>query len=624
MNRPLPGVYAVRVRRLLATFFLLVVGCDGRVATPVAHDAGWRPSRTDAAIAPDGAPPPPPDDGTVALDETPEVDPLPPVMGGSLLVAADRIVAADPDRATIWVLDHLAPRVVGRIDLDATDVPGRMVADGDGIAHVVLRGSGQVLDLDVIDASILRRRPACAAPRGIDWDPVRDLLVVACAGGEIVGLAPGGGDAMLLTRLAPDLRDVVVGDGVVFVSRFRSAELLELDPISYALERIRRAPPELSGAAQVAWRLRRIPSGVAMLHQRARTDRVAVERSGYSGGVDCDVGITAPAISLFVKRAADVCVPVTDGQPCVDETLEGGGPISGATLAVDFAVHAADSIAYLALAESNASSAMRPDPSTYLMLGELHSPCVRARDGGPTAPRPVIAVEALPDGAQVTVHRNPFEVIVQGGARFRGRRLDDGLGHDLFHAATTSGVACASCHPEGHEDGHVWQLGGAPRRTQSVLGGVISSVPFHWSGDVSDLSEIMRIGFVERMGGRLVVPDEVAALGRWLDAQPALPGSPVDPSVAARGRALFEDATVGCDGCHTTPRAENVDVGTGGAFQVPMLSGVALRAPYLHHGCAATLRDVVDGACASSDAHGVTSHLDEAARSDLAAYLSSL
>jgi hypothetical protein len=61
----------------------------------------------------------------------------------------------------------------------------------------------------------------CADPRGLDVLRERALLV-ACAGGEIVELSP---DGTVLARVATptDLRDVVVTDDVVYVSRFRTA-----------------------------------------------------------------------------------------------------------------------------------------------------------------------------------------------------------------------------------------------------------------------------------------------------------------------------------------------------------------------------------------------------------------
>jgi len=64
-------------------------------------------------------------------------------------------------------------------------------------------------------------------------------------------------------------------------------------------------------------------------------------------------------------------------------------------------------------------------------------------------------------------------------------------------------------------------------------------------------------------------------------------------------------------------------VGTGGEFQVPPLLGVGDRAPYLHDGCAPTLRDRF-GPCGGGDEHGHTSHLGPADLDDLVAYLSTL
>ena len=61
----------------------------------------------------------------------------------------------------------------------------------------------------------------------------------------------------------------------------------------------------------------------------------------------------------------------------------------------------------------------------------------------------------------------------------------------------------------------------------------------------------------------------------------------------ARGRALFQDARVGCASCHGGSMGTNnqtMDVGTGAAFQVPALRGLAWRAPLMHDRCAPTLR----------------------------------
>jgi cytochrome c peroxidase len=65
-------------------------------------------------------------------------------------------------------------------------------------------------------------------------------------------------------------------------------------------------------------------------------------------------------------------------------------------------------------------------------------------------------------------------------------------------------------------------------------------------------------------------------------------------------------------------------VGTGGTFQVPGLLGLALRAPYMHNGCAKTLDQRFEAACGGGDKHGVTSKLTKEQLADLIAYLKTL
>jgi cytochrome c peroxidase len=73
-------------------------------------------------------------------------------------------------------------------------------------------------------------------------------------------------------------------------------------------------------------------------------------------------------------------------------------------------------------------------------------------------------------------------------------------------------------------------------------------------------------------------------------------------------------------------------VGTGGddlsekmgpKYDTPTLLGVYRTAPYLHHGKAKTLRDVLT-TCNKDDKHGKTSHLKPADLDDLVAFLKAL
>ncbi|MGE0788130.1 MAG: c-type cytochrome [Sandaracinaceae bacterium] len=139
------------------------------------------------------------------------------------------------------------------------------------------------------------------------------------------------------------------------------------------------------------------------------------------------------------------------------------------------------------------------------------------------------------------------------------------------------------------------------------------------------MRNVMTSTFSDRMGGRATT-QQVAQLGAWLDALPAPSGEVLDERAVERGRGLFE-RTAGCATCHAGDRLtddRNADVGTGGAFQVPALRAVALRAPYFHDGCAPTLESVLDGACDTEGRHGHAGALTSAQRADLLAYLRSL
>ena len=110
---------------------------------------------------------------------------------------------------------------------------------------------------------------------------------------------------------------------------------------------------------------------------------------------------------------------------------------------------------------------------------------------------------------------------------------------------------------------------------------------------------------------------------------------------AERGKALFFSDAVGCAKCHSGPyytdssltKPFNLhDVGTGKddpsekigpTYDTPTLLGVYRSAPYLHHGKAATLKDVLT-VCNQEDKHGKTSHLKPNEIGDLVEFLESL
>jgi mono/diheme cytochrome c family protein len=217
-----------------------------------------------------------------------------------------------------------------------------------------------------------------------------------------------------------------------------------------------------------------------------------------------------------------------------------------------------------------------------------------------------------------------------GEIELGGESMRD-TGHDLFHRDSGAGITCAGCHAEGGDDGHVWSFSTiGSRRTQSIYVGLAGTMPFHWDGDMKDLSVLMKKVFVGRMGGVMQSKDRLEVLESWMFSMrppPAMVAS--DDAAAMRGKELFESSEVGCTSCHNgdaLTNNESYDVGTahGTKLQVPSLRAVGYRAPFIHSGCATTLAQRFDPACGGGDLHGRTSQLEPGQVDDLVSYLRSL
>src|SRR6185503_1614469 len=99
--------------------------------------------------------------------------------------------------------------------------------------------AGAVAAVDPEGPALRWQTEVCPAPRGIDLDDGAGLLRIACASGELVALRPEDGSLMSSVFVAPDLRDVVVSDGRIFASTFRTAERIEVDAAGGIVERLR-------------------------------------------------------------------------------------------------------------------------------------------------------------------------------------------------------------------------------------------------------------------------------------------------------------------------------------------------------------------------------------------------
>ena len=591
-------------------------------------------------------------------------EPPPPIAGGTLAVSGDgnHVVAADPDRDMVYVVE-LASLQVKKVSLPAGSEPGRVAFDDQGGAHVALRGTDKLVRVDLASASVVGECDVCSHPRGLAFDATNHAMVATCMDGQMVSVDAASLAETQRDALPQDLRDVVVGDaGARWVARYRSAELLSLQAdrtvksaskprpiqtlnfsgggIPLALDVQPgpadagvMAPPGLpvsNASPTLAWRA--LPSkqgGVWMLHQQSEDGEIVIGEGGYGSGCQA---ITSGAVTEFAS----------DGTPSRSM------PVNLQGLSVDMALSPDEK--WLALASPGGYVGSQPTVQVYstdamqsgdLPAGSCGSPNSAAGDENQT-----VAVAFGGDGVLYSLSREPAELTLYQLdtssvmspfvsvtlTRTATIALDlssrRDTGHDLFHADVGQGLACASCHGEATDDGHVWNFQKiGPRRTQNMRGGLLATAPFHWDGDMADIGHLVDDVMTQRMGGFKVDATYASALGQWIDQQPELALPVADDAAVARGKQLFESSATGCATCHSGPSFTNnqsADVGTGGAFQVPALLGLALRPPYMHNGCAQTLEDRFDAACGGGDKHGTTSQLSDAQRADLIAYLSSL
>ncbi len=619
----------------------------------VAALAGCQPEPIQTTVvvtndAPTTSPSDSPSDPTEAPGDTPG-GPLPsivepivsvPVYGGTV-EAVDGVgwVAADPPGDRLLVVRDAT---ISSLDLGSNARPFRILVE-DGVARVTLRGTGELVSVDVAaePPAILWRSEVCAEPRGVARSPAGPL-VVACAEGQLVEVADDG-HVIRSVQLIEDLRDVVPVGDLLYVSRFASAEVVGASATTLSL--VFRVKPE--PMANVAWRMRadEQQGGTVLLHQ-TRGDVVVpnptpdVPTPYYSITFPTACGaIVESTLSFFpddlVVGEDGVAAPVPSP----------GATLGDAVLATDFDV-APDGTVAVAAAGGGLGFPPFPDYVRYVSIGLLrdHGACRGGTTFSHTGDEPNrIAAVAYDGGGTLLVQGvGPTQLAKVESGSLSGEVLlsehtQESSGFPLFHQAPSAPVACASCHPEGGDDGTVWVFlaggtAGLPfelvRKTIPLAGDLSHRAPFHWSADLADDDALMEDTFTLRMNGGDVSPEETDELFDWLDGlRPVRARSANVLPIQEAGYAAFTKA--GCDACHSGPTYTNnrLEVVRAGVepIKTPSLLGLAARNPLLHDGCAATLEERFLPPCDDgTDLHGELSLLDDVEMDALLAFLRTL
>ncbi len=609
--------------------WLLFAGCSGLVQeTPEAEPNGAVIPVESSTVVTNVIPTP---------EHVPEIPPTAdglsvPVSGGGVLVLSDGVTAAAADISggRLLFIDIPSTTVVHTVELGVGTRPFRLAETGDGAVLVTLSGTGELATLDPVSGVLEAREFVCDAPRGVAWEPATDLRLVVCAGGEWVGLDAQGG-VRQQNRFTADLRDVVVDSkGDRWVSWFRSANVGRISMVGDLEEVVEQDLPDfqindgsgliVKASAQVAWRMLPHPDGGVILLEQMHHDSplgTLVSPSGVYYAVDDDSTQCAAVVgSLFAH---------------VDEDGVSWSPnLANVALPVDVFL-SGDGSARVAAAGASPStnwpfSVVSFNP-TFSHPDLLRVGCEVGVADVITGSPMVVGVAQAASGAVVSVAQDPFWIFVDGVAMtdVEASTLPS-EGNRLFHENAGLSISCASCHPEGSDDGHTWYFFdmSTPRRTQNLrIGGVSATAPYHWTGEFLEFPALAEDAFVARMGMLTIPTDgDLNALLDWLDGLPVVRRTVVDEAAVERGEVLF--AKHACAGCHAGELFTNpvlADVGTGHELQVPSLVGVGTRGPWMHDGCATTLQERFNPTCGGA-AHlgpGIPEEIE-----DLVAFLDSL
>ncbi len=581
-----------------------------------------------------------------------------PSLPWALEASADgrRVFAACEDARRVLVLDTQR-EAVASIPLDGG--PRRLALSPDGATLAVSLGRENKIALVDVASRRVRRTLACPlAPEGLAFDADatrlfvarrlgRDVAVLDIPSGRMVKTLPAGEEPFALEPTA-------TRDAVIVVSR--RAERARPDAAPYAVvtvidtarlevrHRVRLPSVHMAESLAVT------PDGSRALIPAIRVRNllpiVQVARGWVLSGV---MGI------VDLERGVASVLPLNESDRGFADPTAIALSRDGTTAWV--ASGSADTVARIDVPALLAVEVEGRDGTSenfgltprYLQahtaVGRYPCGLVRTERGVAVAERLQGRITLLPDAGAAS------RLFTGGGAQADPELL---AGERAFHDASfcfQDAFSCRSCHPEAHTDGltYDFEIDGVGRHVvlNRSLRGLAGTAPYKWTGINPSLQRQCGARFAMVLTRAAVMPPATLdAMAAWLESLPP-PRALVDSEGAeadlvARGRAIFERSrrkdgrrlrpSERCITCHPPPHYTNrqrTDVGSYApgdpvrAFDVPHLTGVGQKAPYLHDGRATTL-DAIFEEAGLGDRHGVVSDLDEADRRALVAFLRSL
>lgn len=604
------------MRTTLLAALMLAVGCSGSES----QDAPGAPPTAGGTAAGQ-----PPAAATRSVDEDERCAPAQParfevVDGGrsgpiALVREGARTLAivADADERALHVVDVATRTQIALTPLEAE--PTQVLALDDGRVAITYRYEDRVevreptadWRLEVRCAAEVVGEPIGMAPRG------DELLVTAGYGAALARLDAGDLTEIGRTPLPREPRAVAVSGDRVFVSHMVGGILSQVDLPRGTSTRISLDVPHGPSFEQDDERHGNQGFALALAHRQDGSTRL------FAPGVSVSTGSRAEPISTGYgsitpdsPRPVVPFVAVVDGEAGRMLTRRAGtarSPIARGCMLPREATVRGDRL-YVSCLGVDAVVELDARTANPAML-ELRRFAVPS---GPTGLRVDADGERLVVWSQFAKELATVDLAAGAVARATLARRDEALvspelarGRALFHSTVDARIsgdhrACASCHPDGRDDGLVWSSPDGPRQTKHIAGTVVDAAPFGWFGEHATLREHLRVT-MQNLGGsglEIDVPgaeDDLQALMAYVRSLPVPRAHRVEAELAARGRVIFTSEEQGCEGCHRAGGTDGLayDVGSGSTaersarFDTPSLRRIAGSPPYFHDGRFPTL-----------------------------------
>ena len=520
----------------------------------------------------------------------------------ALCLDGQHVVVSCSHSGEIFVVEVRGGKLHHRASIAVGNEPIGLAVSPDGLtAFVGLAATGEVAQLDLAGATVVRKIAVGAWPRYLAISPDGSRLAVGCSGESKVVVVDTAAGAVLYGE------PLSGGINIGHMACSRDGEYVYFPWMVY------RSNPITRGNIRRGWVL------------ASRIGRVRLDGPAYRQAISLDVPGKAVADphGLVMSRDERRIVVSASG---THELLVYRRPdlpfigVGGPGDLIDERLLADNDLFYRIEVGGRPMGMVMGADNRTVFVANYTKDCVQEVD---IEAREVIREFALGDSTGSSLTRRGMEIFYDGR-----RSLDQWY-------------SCHSCHYNGGVNSKAMDTlnDGSPLTMKTVLPlfHLEATSPWTWHGWQTDLRDAMHESFTSTMLGEPINGEDTRAVLAFLRTlqRPPNPFRKPDGSLtdaANRGKAVFESAKAGCASCHRPPYFTDGkvhDVGLGShedrydGFNTPTLLGVYRKVRFLHDGRAKSLEEVLTGDHAPEKVAG-ENPLSPRELADLIEYLKSL